>query len=64
LWDPAVNGVMALVCIRTGLEQREQTFHRFVEDMMYNHRQSPYLPLLRLAKRELGDLREMVSQRG
>jgi hypothetical protein len=64
LWDPAVNGVMALVCIRTGLEQREQTLLRFVEDMMYNHRQSPYLPCFDLPNVSWANLREMVSQRG
>jgi hypothetical protein len=50
--------------IRQRLETREERFLRFLARYVYGYPRSPYLPLLRLAGCELGDLEAMVRQRG
>jgi hypothetical protein len=50
--------------IRQRLERREENFLDLVERGVYGHPGSPYLPLLRAARCELGDLRSMVRSRG
>lgn len=50
--------------IRQRLEAREERFVEYVSRNIYGYPQSPYLPLLRLAGCELGDLKAMVRQRG
>lgn len=46
------------------MEHREENFLRMVERSIYGYPRSPYLPLLRMAGCELGDLRTLVRQRG
>jgi hypothetical protein len=50
--------------IRQRLETRETRFIQYVSKFIYGYPKSPYLPLLRLAGCELGDLAAMVRQRG
>ncbi len=50
--------------IRRRLDSREENFLQLVERSVYGHSPSPYLPLLRSARCELGDLRAMVRSRG
>src|SRR5581483_9487331 len=46
------------------LENRAQNFLRLVERSIYGYPRSPYLPLLKMAGCELGDLRELVKRCG
>ncbi len=50
--------------VRERLEQREANFLRIVERGIFGYPRSPYIPLLRLAGCELGDLRQMLRDRG
>ncbi len=50
--------------VRQRLEERERNFLRLVERGIYGYSRSPYLPLLRLAGCEQGDLAQMVRTRG
>lgn len=50
--------------LRRRLEKREESFLDVVERGVYGHPDSPYLPLLREAGCEVGDLRSMVRSRG
>lgn len=50
--------------VRRRFDEREDRFLRIVERGIYAHPESPYLPLLREAGCEFGDLRAMVRQRG
>ena len=50
--------------IRDRMEHREENFLRLVETRVYGHPRSPYLPLLKMAGCELGDLRALVTQKG
>ena len=50
--------------IRKHLAERENNFLRILERGVFGYRKSPYLPLFRIAQCELGDVREMVRQRG
>jgi hypothetical protein len=50
--------------LRRRLEERGERFLDVVERGVYGHPESPYLPLLREARCELGDLRVMVRDRG
>lgn len=50
--------------IRRRLDQREEHFLRIVRRGVYDHAQSPYLPLLRAARCEYGDLERAVRTRG
>lgn len=54
----------ALEIVRRGLEEREANFLSFVERCVYHHPPSPYLPLLRRAGCELGDLDTTVRRNG
>jgi hypothetical protein len=55
---------MAKDIVRQRLEHREENFLRIVERGIYGYARSPYLPLLRLARCELGDIKQMVRDRG
>jgi hypothetical protein len=46
------------------LAQRDQSFLRLMEDCVFGHPRSPYLPLLQQAGCELGDVRAMVAGKG
>jgi len=50
--------------IRRRLATREEVFLRFVRRHIYDYPRSPYLALLRHAGAELGDLQNLVRQRG
>lgn len=50
--------------VREQMEQREASFLSMAENSIYGHATSPYLPLLRLAGCELGDLRAAVRRAG
>jgi hypothetical protein len=50
--------------IRHRLETREERFLRSAARNIYGYTRSPYLPLLRQAGCELGDLQQAVRQRG
>ena len=54
----------ARAIISERLEQRESNFLRVVERGVYGYPRSPYLPLLELAQVELGDIQNMVRDRG
>jgi hypothetical protein len=46
------------------MQERETNFLRLVERGIFGYPQSPYLPLLRLAHCELGDIQKMVRTKG
>ncbi|MBY0523245.1 MAG: hypothetical protein K2R98_07595 [Gemmataceae bacterium] len=50
--------------MRRSLAEREAHFLCMVERGIYGHATSPYLPLLRMAGCEFGDIREMVRRQG
>jgi hypothetical protein len=50
--------------VRQRFREREDNFLRLVERGIFEHPRSPYLPLLRLAGCELGDIRNMVRKNG
>lgn len=50
--------------VRRRLETRDERFLEFVTRYIYGYPRSPYLPLLRLAGCEQGDLQTTVRQRG
>ena len=50
--------------VRRRLETRDERFLEFVTRYNYGYPRSPYLPLLRLAGCEHGDLQATVRQRG
>jgi hypothetical protein len=50
--------------INQRLEQRESNFLRLAERSVYGYPASPYLPLLKLAGCQFGDLRSLVKSRG
>lgn len=50
--------------IRTRLENREQMFLTMVEHCIFRHPRSPYLPLLKAADCELGDIQKTVAAEG
>jgi len=54
----------AKAIIRERMEHREENFLGIAERNIYGHARSPYLPLLRMAGCELGDLRGLVNQHG
>ena len=54
----------ARVQLRRRLDEREANFLDVAERGIYGHPASPYLPLLRAAGCELGDLRALVRTRG
>jgi hypothetical protein len=54
----------ARAIVQRRLAEREQNFLRTLERGVFGHPGSPYLPLLRMARCELGDVRDMVRTRG
>ena len=54
----------AQATVRQRMEQREENFLHLVERGIFGHPSSPYLPLLKLAGCEMGDIRNMVQARG
>lgn len=50
--------------IKTRLATREERFLRMVSDCIFSHPASPYLPLLRSAGAEFGDIKSMVMSDG
>ena len=50
--------------LRRDLERREQRFLTIVDRAIYGQRKSPYLPLLRYAGCEQGDLQALVAREG
>ncbi|MGA7874534.1 MAG: hypothetical protein WCA08_02645 [Desulfoferrobacter sp.] len=54
----------AMRMVRQLLSERERNFLRLVERGIFGYPQSPYLPLLKIAGCEFGDIRNMVGSRG
>lgn len=54
----------ASALVRKRMAQREENFLAIVQRNIYNYQRSPYLPLLRTAGCEFGDLHALVKQRG
>jgi len=54
----------ARALVRESLAQRNEKFLQFAQRQVYDNPRSPYLPMLRLAGCELGDLRNMARQKG
>lgn len=50
--------------VRRGVATREANFVRLLDRGVFGYADSPYLPLLRRAGCELGDVRRMVQERG
>jgi hypothetical protein len=50
--------------VRQGLERREDNFLRLLERGVFGRTRSPYARLMKLARCEMGDVREMVRRRG
>jgi len=50
--------------VRKHLAERETNFLRLLERGVFGNKHSPYLPLLQLADCELGDIRNMVRDKG
>jgi hypothetical protein len=46
------------------MAEREANFLRFVEQNVFGYPRSPYLPLLKLAQCEFGDIEQMVRSKG
>jgi hypothetical protein len=54
----------AKAIVRQRLAEREANFLRLVEMGIFGYPRSPYLPLLKLAQVELGDIQNMVRDKG
>jgi len=54
----------ARVTVQRRLEDREANFLRLIERGIFGYPRSPYLPLLRLAGCEMGDIRRLVRSSG
>src|SRR6185503_4937458 len=54
----------AAAAVRRRLAEREDNFLRVLQRGIFEHPGSPYLPLLRFAGCELGDIRGMVRRDG
>ena len=54
----------AKAIVRRRMEERETNFLRLVERGIFGYPRSPYLPLLKLAQVELGDIQNMVRDKG
>jgi hypothetical protein len=59
-----VTAEAARATVRRQLEERETDFLGFAARAIYGHAPSPYLPLLRAAGCELGDLEALVRRQG
>jgi hypothetical protein len=54
----------AKAIVRQRMAEREANFLRLVEKGIFGYPRSPYLPLLKLAQVELGDIQNMVRDKG
>ena len=54
----------AKAIVRRRMAERETNFLRLVEKGIFGYQRSPYLPLLKLAQVELGDIQNMVRDKG
>jgi len=54
----------ARAIVRRRMAERETNFLRLVEKGIFGYPRSPYLPLLKLAQVELGDIQNMVRDKG
>jgi hypothetical protein len=54
----------AKAIVRERMEHRNDNFMRVAERSIYGYPRSPYLPLLKMAGCELGDLRGLVKEKG
>lgn len=54
----------AKAIVRERLEKRDENFLRLVEKGIFGYPRSPYLPLLKLAQVELGDIQNLVRAKG
>jgi len=54
----------ARAIVRQRIDQRESNFLRLMERGIFGYARSPYLPLLRLAGVEFGDVRDLVRGKG
>ena len=54
----------AKATIERRMAERETNFLRLVEQAIFGHRRSPYLPLMKFAGSQMGDIRSMVRTRG
>lgn len=61
--DP-VTSAAAMASVQARLAERTKNFLNLLEERIYKYPKSPYLPLLRSAGCELGDLQNMVASRG
>ena len=50
--------------VRRRMDEREKNFLRLLERGIFGYPRSPYLPLLKLASCELGDIQDMVRSKG
>lgn len=50
--------------VQQRFEQQESNFLAWVEQGIYGYSRSPYLPMLKLAQCEMGDIRNMVRDKG
>jgi hypothetical protein len=49
--------------VQQRFEQQESNFLAWVEQGIYGYSRSPYLPMLKLAQCEMGDIRNMVRDK-
>ena len=54
----------AKAIIQQRMEEREKNFLRLVEKGIFGYPKSPYLPLMKLAQCEMGDIENMVKAKG
>ena len=54
----------AKAIVKKRMEEREMNFLRLIKKGVFGYPNSPYLPLLKLARCELGDIENMVRSRG
>ncbi|MBI2532458.1 MAG: hypothetical protein HYW03_09625, partial [Deltaproteobacteria bacterium] len=59
-----VSGETALTRVRDRLANRNKNFLKLAERRIYSHPKSPYLPLLRAAGCEFGDLKGLLERNG
>lgn len=54
----------AKAIVRRRMAEREENFLRLIRQGIFNYPKSPYLPLLKFARCEMGDIENMVQQNG
>ena len=59
-----MNGDEARRRIRYGVERREEQFLNLLDRAVYRNPTSPYVPILRAAGAELGDVERLVREDG